>query len=281
VPVFLGVRQDYTLYIRNRLPSKRWTWAVGAARILDLTFRLIARRAPTLTVGDELASHYRGGHAPVMSFGLSLIEEVDIVPAEEAIARSWNGELHVLSVGRLDPEKNPMLLLDAFDELRKRSDRWRLTIVGEGPLAPDLAREVERRGLEHVELLGYVQNGPDLWRLYRSSHVFVHTSLTEGLPQVLFEAEAAGLPIVATDVGGVASALGHGMRGLLVPPRDAAAVVAALEQFRTDQELRERMIRAELQHVATQTIDAQLDRIAMFIQSNVSAAAQRLGETRP
>jgi glycosyltransferase involved in cell wall biosynthesis len=280
VPVLLGVRQDYTLYIRNRLPSKRWTWAIVAARTLDLTFRLMARRAPALTVGDELANTYRGGHAPVLSFGLSLIEQADVVPAEEAIARPWNGDLRVLSVGRLDPEKNPLLLLDVFEGLRARSDRWRLTIVGDGPLAPHLAQEVTRRGLDDVELLGYVPNGPDLWQLYRSSHVFVHTSLTEGLPQVLFEAEAAGLPIVATDVGGVAAALGDGMRGLLVPPRDAGAVVAALERFRTDHVLRERVIRAELQHVSTQTIDAQLDRVAAFIHSNVRVAASGPGEAQ-
>lgn len=280
VPVLLGVRQDYTLYIRNRLPSKRWAWAIGVARTLDLTFRLIARQTPTLTVGDELASTYRGGHAPVMSFGLSLIEQADVIPAEEAMARSWNGDLHVLSVGRLDPEKNPLLLLDVFQGLQERSGRWRLTIVGDGPLAPDLAREVARRRLDGVELLGYVPNGPDLWRLYRSSHVFVHTSLTEGIPQVLFEAEAAGLPIVATDVGGVAAALGDGTRGLLVPPRDARAVVAALERFRTDQELRERVIRAGLQHASTQTMDAQLDRVAAFIHSNVRVAARGLGEAQ-
>jgi glycosyltransferase involved in cell wall biosynthesis len=99
--------------------------------------------------------------------------------------------------------------------------------------------------------------------------VFLHVSLTEGVPQVLFEAEAAGIPIVATSVGGVASALGHGLRGLLVPPSDAAAAIEALARLSLDEDLRVRLIRAELEHVAGETIEAQLDRVAAFLLDQI------------
>ncbi len=271
-PVFVGVRQDYPMYIRSRLPGRRWTWAVGFAHALDLAFRLIARRSPTLTVGEELAGGYRGGKAPVLPFGLSLIRPEDVVAPDDALARPWDGELRVLSVGRLDPEKNPLLLLDVVARLRQTDPRWRLSVVGDGPLAGDLAREVERRGLgDAVELHGYVPNGPVLWEHYRSSHAFLHVSLTEGLPQVLFEAEAAGIPIVATNVGGVAAALGHGKRGLLVPPEDAGAAVAALERLASDEALRASLIRAGLDHAAGETIEAQLDRVASFLHDQLPA----------
>jgi glycosyltransferase involved in cell wall biosynthesis len=85
------------------------------------------------------------------------------------------------------------------------------------------------------------------------------------LPQVLFEAKAAGLPIVATDVGGVSAALGDGAAGLLIPPDAAAAGAHALEALRDDPDLRERLIEAALSTVTTETMEAQLDRLTQFI----------------
>jgi glycosyltransferase involved in cell wall biosynthesis len=266
LPLFLGVRQDYPRYIGDRLPSRRWIWALGAAHVLDFAFRRIARRAPTIAVGEELAQRYSRGPAPVLTTGFSLVKADEIVPLQEALSRSWQGELRLLSVGRLDPEKNPLLLVDVIEALRRRDPRWRLAIVGGGPLAKRLAEIVRERGLEEaVELVGEVTNGPELWQWFRSSHAFLHVSLTEGLPQVLFEAEAAGLPIVATDVGGVAAALGQGERGLLVPPRDVAAATRALERLEADEELRRSLIRAELAHVSGETLEAQLERVASFL----------------
>ncbi len=263
--VFLGVRQDYPAYVRARLPTGRWTWALGAAYALDLAFRLVATRAPTVTVGEDLARRYRSGRAPVLPIGLSLVRSGDVVSRDEALGRSWQDGLRVLSVGRLDPEKNPLLLLDVIEELRRRDPRWRLAVVGDGPLSGELAAERDRRRLgDAVELLGQVPNGPELWNQYRGSHVFLHVSLTEGLPQVLFEAEAAGLPIVATDVGGVAAALGQGSRGLLVPPRDARAAADAIARLAADASLRERLVDAALEHARAEALDVQLDRVAAF-----------------
>src|SRR5215218_8621762 len=82
-PLALGVRQDYPRYIASRLPSRRWVWAVAAAHGLDGTFRLLARRAPTVAVGHELASKYRRGGGPVLATGFSLITADDVVTADE------------------------------------------------------------------------------------------------------------------------------------------------------------------------------------------------------
>ena len=66
-------------------------------------------------------------------------------------------------------------------------------------------------------MTGFIPFGPGLLERYRDAHAFVHVSLTEGLPQVLYEAMGSGLPIVATDVGGVSDALEGGQAGLVVP----------------------------------------------------------------
>ena len=269
-PVFLGVRQDLPKYIGGRLPGRAWRWAVPVSVGLDRAFRRVARRAPTVAVGAELARNYSGGNAPVLETGLSLIEAADVVSPEEATGRSWDGELCLLSVGRLDPEKNPLLLADVLAGLRSRDPRWRLTVVGNGPLEQALRTHARELGLgDALELAGYVPLGDELWERYRSAHAFLHVSYTEGLPQVLYEAQAAGLPIVATDVGGVRAALGDGDRGLLVPPADAGAAVEALERLATDPDLRRRLVEAGLKHAAQETMEAQHDRLLAFLRANL------------
>ena len=265
-PLVLGVRQDYPSYIGNRLPGRLWSWAIPVAHGLERSFRRLARRAPTVALGAEIASNYSGGSAPVLTTGFSLVRRDELVSEEEALAKRWDGPLRVLSVGRLDPEKNPLLLVEIAELLRAHDPRFKLAVAGDGPLEDALERRIAERGLrDAIELLGYVPNGPELWEEYRRSHAFLHVSLTEGLPQVLFEAQGAGLPVVATDVGGVSAAVGHGESALLVPPDDAAAGAAALARLAEDETERRRLIASGLANAREQTIEAQLDRIAEFL----------------
>jgi glycosyltransferase involved in cell wall biosynthesis len=261
--VFLGIRQDFPAYIANRLPGRRWAWAVGVAWAFEQAWRRLSRRAPAVVVGEALGDAYRRAGGTVLSTGFSLIRAADLAPVEEAVARPWAGR--IVTVGRIDREKNPLLLADVLERLRADDDRWTLTVVGTGPLEAALRERLRERGLDDaVELAGYVPAGAELWRLYRGANAFLHVSLTEGLPQVVFEAFAAGTPVVGTDVGGVGAALGDGAAGLLVPPEDAAAAARALERLRDDEQLRAELVREGLRRAEADTMDAALDRIAAF-----------------
>ena len=275
-PLALGIRQDYPSYISRRLPSLVWAWAVPVAHGLEQAFRLLARRFPTVVVGEELARKYGAGRAPLLMTGFSLIRASDIVRFETALARSWDGPLRILSVGRVDPEKNPLLLPVVLAELQRREPRWRMTVAGEGQLLEAVKGRAAELGVaDSIELLGNVPNAADLMALYRASQVFLHLSFTEGVPQVLFEAQAAGLPIVATDVGGVRGALAYGVGGLLIPPGDAPSAVAALERLRLDEGLRRSLIERGLDGVSQETIDVQLDRVADFLRTLLEVASRR------
>jgi len=268
-PLILGVRQDYPAYIGNRLPGRLWAWAVPVAHGLERVFRLHSRRSPTVALGEEIAANYGGGAAPVLSTGFSLIPRQELVQLDEALAKSWDRPIRVLSVGRLDSEKNPLLLVEVAAILQERQPgAWRIAVAGDGPLREALEQRIAERGVaDVVELLGYVPNGPELWREYRRSHAFLHVSLTEGLPQVLFEAQGSGLPVVATDVGGVSAAVGRGASALLMGPNDPRAAADALISLAADPDERTRLIAAGLANAEEQTMEAQLDRVAAFVRA--------------
>jgi glycosyltransferase involved in cell wall biosynthesis len=223
----------------------------------------MARTAPVVVVGPDLARRYRSAAALHVAY-VSLLSERDIVGPEDD-HRGFDGdELRILSVGRLDPEKNPVLLADVLAAVLGADPRWRLDVCGDGSLAPALTRRLRDLGVEDQAVLhGYVPIDDGLWDLYRASHVLLHVSLTEGVPQVLLEAFAARLPVVATAVGGVPDVVeGH---GLLVAPDDAEAAARALRQLAGDAELREQLVERAVSEVRDHTVEAESTRLASFL----------------
>lgn len=258
--VTLGVRQDFRRYVRARHPGRRWMVLTGD--VLEGIWRAMALRFGMIAVGPELAAQY--SRAQTLELIVSLVDAGDIQAADDALP-SYEGEhLRVLSVGRLEQEKNPLLLADIIARLVRDDSRWRLIVCGEGPLESELRRRLEQLGVrDHVELRGYVAYDRGLREIYRSSHALLHVSWTEGLPQVLYEAYAARLPAVATAVGGVPGAA----RGaaLLIEPGDAGAAARALIRVVHDPALRQRLIAGGLQRVSAHTREAEAERVAAFL----------------
>lgn len=264
--VVLGVRQDTPAYFRARLPSARWKPVLVAVDAMDAFHRLLARRIPTAVVGAENEQRYANRRARVLTMTPSLVRAADVV--DEPAPRDWSQRIELLTVGRVDREKNPLLLVEAVAALqRQRPAGFRLTWVGLGPLADAVRGHAEALGIaDAVELPGYIPFGPDLLQRYRNAHAFVHVSLTEGVPQVLTEAHASGTPVVGTDVGGVRAALDDGRAGLLVPPDDLAALVDAVRRLVADERLRSQLVARGLELARTRTLEAEAARVAAFIR---------------
>jgi glycosyltransferase involved in cell wall biosynthesis len=108
---------------------------------------------------------------------VSLVRAADVAP--EVPARTWDGRLELLTVGRLEREKNPLLLVEALAELeRMEPGRYHVTWVGRGPLQGDVLRLAERLGVrDRITLYGYVAFGEGLFELYRRANLFVHVLL--------------------------------------------------------------------------------------------------------
>jgi glycosyltransferase involved in cell wall biosynthesis len=271
--VVLGVRQDLPRYVRSRHPQARWMHL--SADLLEGVFRALARRLPVVVVGPDLARRY--GRSPrLLELAVSLVGAADIVSEPEALDRTRGEVRHLLSVGRLDREKNPLLLIDIMAALLKDDPAWRLVVVGDGPLRGELQTRVAQAGLgDAVQLRGYVPIDGELPQLYRSADAFLHVSWTEGVPQVLFEAFAAGLPVVATDVGGVAQAADGA--ALLVGPGDASAAAQAIRRVAAEEPLRRRLVQAGLERVREHTLEAETSSLVTFLRSAPAAPGEPAG----
>jgi glycosyltransferase involved in cell wall biosynthesis len=137
----------------------------------------------------------------------------------------------VLGVGRLVQVKRFDRFLEILAELRGRANpSVRGTIIGDGPLRGELERRAAALGLtrDAIEFVGKV---PDPRLSYRYGDVLLLTSDYEGTPNVVMEAMACGLPVVATNVGGLADLITHGETGFLYEPGDAANPVTLLERL--------------------------------------------------
>jgi glycosyltransferase involved in cell wall biosynthesis len=161
----------------------------------------------------------------------------------------------IVAVGRLAEPKDPVTLVRALAAV---GGAFAARIVGDGPERPAVEAEIRASGLvEQVELTGERHDVPEL---LEEADVFVLSSRSEGAPLSILEAMAAGLPVVATAVGGVPEIVDAGTTGLLVPPGDAAALAAALERLLADAGLRTRMGGAGWERVRERFDLAQLRR---------------------
>ena len=139
------------------------------------------------------------------------------------------GRFYIGTVGNLRPVKNHALLLRACRQLCLDQDDVRLIIAGTGPLKEQLSELAGLLGIQHkVRLLGARTDIPEV---LNAMDLFVLPSLSEGMPNAVLEAMACGLPVVATQVGGVSEVVEHGVTGLLVPSEDEAALTSRLEEL--------------------------------------------------
>ena len=176
------------------------------------------------------------------------------------------GRVNVLYTGRQTKEKGADLLADAFLAAHRRDPRLHLCLAGGGP-EQDALRD--RLG-EHATFLGWLE-GDDLARAYASADVFLFASRTDTFGQVLLEAQASGLPVVAVAEGGPRSIVDDDVTGLLREP-DASRLADAVCELAASPRLRARLADGALRAVRERTWEASLGRLAAGYHAALATA---------
>ena len=202
--------------------------------------RISARLAPVFTQAERWASRWTSATICVCDYEkrLALQKAVaseenlhvvhngvrDIPASLRAQPELNTGDVRIVSTARFESPKDHATLLRALAALSHQP--WELNLIGDGPLEPAVRLLADVLGIAgRVRFLGY-QREPE--RVLAGAQLFVLSSRSEAFPRSVLEAMRAGLPVVASDVGGVREAVADGREGLLVPPGSARALSAAL-----------------------------------------------------
>lgn len=279
VAIARGVPVIYTphcfIYRNQSLRPRRSSRVRG--RVLLAIERLLGRRTAAVVgvAAEERDAAVRDGLVPASRARVVLNgvdPEIGAAPRAELKRARGEGPLFGLVAGLRDQKGLPTLL-EALELLGARGKAVRFAIVGDGPLAEEVAERVASGPLAETTTVlpfgGRVE--PNLAAL----DVFVLPSYWEGLPIAVLEAMALGLPVIASAVGGTPEAVEAGVTGLLVPPSDPAALAAAIEELAGDPSRRTRMGAAGRERVAERfRIDRMVDEVlALYLEVAGESAA--------
>ena len=169
-----------------------------------------------------------------------------------SIVKSPHDGIVIVSAGRLCPQKNQKLLIDAFKEVVEIYDNVSLILLGDGPMRKEIEEYIATSGLsKRVTLTGNVDNVEEY---FSKADIFALSSLYEGLPLVILEAMAAGLPIVSTNVGGIRDIVSD--NGILVESQSLSGLKAALLDLIEDE--RKRKIMGEKSYKSVLNYDSSI-----------------------
>lgn len=265
LPASLATRKAAMVHTVHNLAEKETDFA---GRLLH---RLVfGRRVAAVAVGEEVRRSYREwyGAEPEATIRNGIETAAFRRPGARQSWRAKHGfrddDLLVVSVGRLDPQKNPLGMIDAFERAFGSDRRGHLLLVGDGSLrAASERRAAELSASARVHFLGIQTEIADL---LAASDIFALASHWEGTPLAVMEAMTAGLPVAATAVGGVPELVSDGETGLLVPAGDMNALAAALSRLAGDKGTRVALANAAIERSGRFSVDAMVAEYAALFE---------------
>jgi len=175
------------------------------------------------------------------------------------------------AIGNLVWQKGHEYLIEACRILKARGVDFRCVIVGDGPRRNRLSRLIRSCNVQsEVSLVGSVEHD-EIGKYYRQSDVLIHPSVSEGIPVVLMEAMAAGLPVIASDITGIPELVDDGRNGLLVQARDPEQLAAAAMRLIEDEDLRSRLGRSARRTILNEFhVDSRTAEVARLFGSELA-----------
>jgi glycosyltransferase involved in cell wall biosynthesis len=233
VPVLINTRHGMYLPTTRRGTLRRRTLAMPSHAVVAVSSaahdqavqvdRIPPSKVRTIVNGTDIAATRLTRSAARATLGLD------------------DDALVIGAVGRLAAEKDYASLVAAFRQVRTQVPHVVAAILGDGPLLRELSEAARAHGCSELRFFGYRE---DAVALLSAFDMFVQPSLSEGIALAVIEAMAAGLPVIATSVGGNPEALGNGDAGILVPARDIDALASAITALAHDAGRRNRLAEA-------------------------------------
>lgn len=248
-PIFQWVIGNWSQTISARRHGLKRLFSLIWTPLLDKTIHYLTQGVLTFFNGQLL--HGQNNPLHFVRFSSS-VRAADIY--QPPSLKHPSPPYQVLYVGRLAGEKGVSYLLDAAAQARHHGEVWKLHLVGTGELEADLRQQVSTCQLD-VSFYGFVPQGEGLRQLYRQADVFVLPALQDQQPKVLTEAMSQGIPVIATNVGGIPSVINHDNNGWLIPPHDPQAIVMAVHKLMVDHDRREKLVRQGIETVRSRTVE--------------------------
>ncbi|MCI0479560.1 glycosyltransferase, partial [Candidatus Uhrbacteria bacterium] len=228
--------------------SGAWAKESWKHRIWSWVGRFLLRRAERVRAVSERVKEH------LVRIGVP-IERIDVIPVAQSLSfatvlstASSSGTFRIVAPCRFVPQKGMDVLLDAVRLLKTRGVRCYVSLIGEGSERTSLEGKAR---LLHLDDIVRIESWRDVSALWDDADLFVLSSRYEGWGRTVVEAMAAGVPVVATDVGCVGSFFRPDIDGLVVPPEDARALADAIVRQMSDPERRRRMAARARERAAT------------------------------
>jgi len=243
--------------------------AILAANLSELLYMQFSKSFPVFATKGPLYEKYRNITQHCHEYVANQISEQDIFTREDTCQEETINLLFIGGLDRFVPLKGLHYLFEAVAKLKERGQNVNLRIVGP-PEEYIKGQVVSLQITDMVEYLGYVPFGRDLFDIYKKTDVLVFPSLSEGQPKVPLDAMAFGVPIVATNVGGIPELIGDNERGLLVPPKSSDLLAEAIEKLIISPNLRRKLIKNGYNFVKENSREKCIERILEVIQYYLS-----------
>jgi glycosyltransferase involved in cell wall biosynthesis len=208
-------------------------------RLMKPAIRFLWRQATCVVANSQGLRDLAQSTEPVVTINV-IPNGVDVQRFRPAGSSDRNGPVRLLYVGRLTYQKGVDVFIQALQRLDSRI-QFEVELVGDGNARRPLERMVQKSGLlERLHFTGWLDR-TEIPQRYQQADIFVLPSRDEGMSNVILEAMASGLPVIATSLGGNTELVRHGENGLLVKPDDSEQLADALLELINKVELRQRM----------------------------------------
>ena len=237
-------------------------FAISYLKYHDYTIKKIIKNNYTLVNGNGLRRFYSSDNDKIKEIRTSSFFQSEVC---SKIKQLNTNPVKLLYVGYLRHEKGLDYLIEAIVDLKKTMN-VELTIVGVGDYSDHLKEKINNLNLfENIKFKGHVELGEKLFSIYQDHDIFILPSISEGTPRVLLEAMCNGLPVIATNVGGIPYTIKNKKNGILIESKSSKSIVDAIKLLINDDILRKTIVKNGYSFALNNTLECHVDEVYDYI----------------